>query len=404
MRRAARSLLMLYVFSIPWEYSLDFGPPLGNIARVSGLILMAVFVLATLKAGRMRTLAAAHWAVLAFFLWLCASCFWSMDKAETLIQLRSFAQVMMPAWIAWDLIEDGDDLLHVLRAYVVGSWVLGVLTVADFLNPAIVDQVRFAPLGQDPNDVARFLDVALPFAALLVVAERRWWWKFVGWGYLVLGIPAVLMTASRGGFIAAAFAALGCMLLLLRSNARIVLGAMLAAPIAIGGAVAIVPQAVLLRLRTIPEQVFNGDLNQRLNIWRAGWDAFAHAPFWGSGAGTFVGATGLSEIDTAHNTALALGVEGGIVAVALAVCLVVVAVHATCKMRGAWRVALGTAQIVWFVTALVSTVEVNRTTWLLLAFVLIASRIGVGRAEGFESPTLFVSNAELCGETCLPGG
>ena len=37
MRRIAWTLLLLFAFSIPWEYSLDLGPPFGNIARVAGL-------------------------------------------------------------------------------------------------------------------------------------------------------------------------------------------------------------------------------------------------------------------------------------------------------------------------------------------------------------------------------
>ncbi len=38
MRQAARVLLLIYVFTIPWEYSLDLGAPFGNIARMVGLL------------------------------------------------------------------------------------------------------------------------------------------------------------------------------------------------------------------------------------------------------------------------------------------------------------------------------------------------------------------------------
>ncbi len=55
MRRIAWVLLLLFAFAIPWEYSLDLGEPLGNIARVVGLLLLLVAIPAVLQAGRMRT-------------------------------------------------------------------------------------------------------------------------------------------------------------------------------------------------------------------------------------------------------------------------------------------------------------------------------------------------------------
>ena len=55
MRRIAWILLLIFVFAIPWEYSLDLGEPLGNIARVVGLLLLLVAIPAVLQAGRLRT-------------------------------------------------------------------------------------------------------------------------------------------------------------------------------------------------------------------------------------------------------------------------------------------------------------------------------------------------------------
>lgn len=40
MRRIAWFLLLIFAFAIPWEYSLDLGEPLGNIARIVGLLLL----------------------------------------------------------------------------------------------------------------------------------------------------------------------------------------------------------------------------------------------------------------------------------------------------------------------------------------------------------------------------
>jgi len=44
MRRATWVLLLVFAFAVPWEYSLDLGEPLGNIARVTGLLVLLVAV------------------------------------------------------------------------------------------------------------------------------------------------------------------------------------------------------------------------------------------------------------------------------------------------------------------------------------------------------------------------
>ena len=71
MRRISWGLLLLFVFAIPWEYSVDLGEPLGNIARIAGLVLLLFAVPAVLQAGRLRNPGPLQWLVLALYLWIC---------------------------------------------------------------------------------------------------------------------------------------------------------------------------------------------------------------------------------------------------------------------------------------------------------------------------------------------
>ena len=50
------------------------------------------------------------------------------------------------------------------------------LTLANFSSPEAIaaGQIRFVAEGQDPNDVARYLDLGFPLAALLLNSEPRW--------------------------------------------------------------------------------------------------------------------------------------------------------------------------------------------------------------------------------------
>jgi O-antigen ligase len=383
MRRVAWGLLLLFAFAIPWENSLDLGEPLGNVARIAGLLLLLAAGPAVLQAGHLRTPGPLQWIVLAFYLWFCCSYFWTIEPVVTLERMRANFQVMMTVWLVWEFAETPVDLRMLLRAFVAGSWVLALLTLANFASPAAIaaGQVRFAATGQDPNDVARFLDIGFPLAALLLNCEPRWAARLLALGYLPLGLVAVLLTASRGGFLAAMVALGGCGILLARSHAKGVLAGVVALPAIAAALWFTVPHEIFERLATIPEQLQSGDLNQRLNIWTAGWHAFVQAPLLGSGAGSFVSVAGMAPTDTAHNTALAIAVNGGLLGLFLAVAIVVLAMRSILQTHGTLRLALATALLVWVITAMVATVEESRTTWLLLALIALAGRLALEQPE-----------------------
>jgi hypothetical protein len=74
MRRVAWVLLLAFAFAVPWEYSLDLGPPLGNIARLAGIAVVLAVIPSVFLAGRVRTPGPLQWLVLGLFLWFCCSC------------------------------------------------------------------------------------------------------------------------------------------------------------------------------------------------------------------------------------------------------------------------------------------------------------------------------------------
>jgi O-antigen ligase len=383
-RRVAWVLLLAFAFAIPWEYSLDIGEPLGNIARIAGLVLLLAAVPAVLLERRVRTPGAVQWLALALFLWLCCTSFWTIETHATLTRLRGYFQVMLPVWLVWELAESAEDLRDLLRAYVAGSWVLALLTIASLASPEGAGQIRFVAEGQDPNDVARFLDMGFPMAALLLGSERTWAGRVMAFGYLPVGLCGVLLTASRGGFLAALVALAGSGLLMSRAHQRALLAGAVSLPVVAAVFWFLVPHGTLERIATIPEQLTGGDLNQRLNIWHAGWQAFIHAPFFGTGAGTFVDAARLAPIDTAHNTALSVAVEGGMIALILAAAILAACARSLFETTGAVRIALGTALLVWVVTSLVATVEENRTTWLLMAVIAFAGRLSAEEPQSVQ--------------------
>jgi len=387
MRRISWWLLVVFAFAIPWEYSLDLGEPVGNIARVVGLALILLAVPAVLQAGRLRTPGPMQLVVLAFYLWFCCSYFWTIAPLATVDRMRGYLQEMMIVWLIWEFAETPSDLRSLVRAYVAGSWVLAALTLASFaaINATTAGQIRYVAQGQDPNDAARFLDLGFPLAALLFDGESRWTGRLLALGYLPLGLLAVLLTASRGGFLGSVVALTGCAVLLARGHIRRVLTAAFVLPAIASAIWLIVPYETFERLATISDQAQGGNLNDRVNIWSLAWHSFAQSPLIGYGAGSFVSAAGLAPIDTAHNTALSILVNGGLCAFFLALTIVALAVISICKTQGPLRLALATTLLVWVIASLTATVEESRTTWLLLALIAFAGRLAVEKPDSLSA-------------------
>jgi len=391
-RRLTVALMVLFAFAVPWEYSLDLGEPLGNVARIVGLLMLFAGILAVLmklgsaENGGICAPGPLQWLVLAYYLYFVLSYFWTIDQPATLEKMRGYFQEVMIVWLAWEFARTATDLRWFFRAFVAGCWVLAILTFANFTSAGAVaaEQIRFVAEGQDPNDVARFLDMGFPLAALLFATETRWSLRLLAIGYLPGGLLAVLLTASRGGFSTALVAIAGSAILLVIWRPRAGVGIVVGLAACASLAAMLVPEGSLERLATIPEQLGSSDLNERVNIWTSGWNAFTRAPWFGSGAGTFSLASGLAPSDTAHNTIVTLLVTGGLFAVTLLVAIVAVAVVAVVRTRGLPRIAVGTTLAVWCLTSNVGTVEENRATWLLFALCALAGRISAEDRYGIE--------------------
>jgi O-antigen ligase len=387
-RRTAWILLVLFVFSIPWEYSLDLGAPYGNVARVLGLLTVLAALPAVLEAGSFRRFSSMHWLTSLLYLWFCCSFFWTETAHETLTHLRGYAQEMMLVWLVWEFVDLSKDLYLLLRAWLAGSWILAILTIVGFVlsSASTVDQVRFAAIGQDPNDVARFLSFGFPIAMLLLHDSmhrtERALWLF----YFPVGFAAVLLTASRSGLLAALVALTGTGIAAFRRHAK----GVIITSVLVGSAVLLIwgvaPVGTFHRLGTIAELWQLGDLNQRVNIWSSGWRAFHTAPLFGHGVGSFVTAAELGPEDTAHNTVISILVEGGLCGLALASAIIFSSMKAICNLQGSRRFGLSMLMIVWAVSSIAGTVWENRLTWLLFGVAAVSSRLA--KYECTERETL----------------
>lgn len=377
MRRVSWILLVLLVFAIPWERSLDAGAPFGNVARVLGVLTLLVAVPAVLFEGRFRRLSAMHWLMLGFYLWVCCTFFWTATPHETVLRMRAYAQEMVLVWLVWEFVETGEELKVLLRAWLAGSWVLAMLTFAGFASSdgMVQEQVRFAAIGQDPNDVARLLVFGFPIAVLLVNSSNSRLERTLCLMYFPAGFAATLLTASRSGLLLSIIAIGCCGVAGLRWRSRAFMIAVASVVFAAIGVFVVAPTGTLDRLRTASEMKEYGDLNERVNIWSEGWRAFEKAPLIGHGAGSFVIAAEVGPDDTAHNTVLSILVEGGLCGLLMATTIVVFAFRAISKGPTQLRFGLYLLMILWVSSSLTQSLWEGRTTWLLIGIAVVSGRI-----------------------------
>ena len=377
MRQIAIILLMLFAFAVPWEYALDFGEPFGNIARIAGLLTLLFTIPCCIESGKIRRPGALQWLVLLLYMFFAASYFWSIDPTTTLGKIRAYFQVMMTVWLVWELVDTPREMRNLLRAFVAGCWVLAILTLINYTSADTVnsDQIRFVAEGQDPNDVARFLDLGLPIATLLFATETRRIVRSLALLYIPVGLLAVLLTASRGGFSASVLAMIGSGILLIRWRPRAAAATFAGLAVACGLFWITVPLGTMARLGTIPEQLASSDWNDRMSIWSAGWHAFARSPWLGSGAGNYAIASGLGAGDTAHNTLMAILVTGGVGGATIFLSVIALVAALTARTQALVRIAMAVTLAVWVITGMVGSVEENRATWFLFAIISSAARL-----------------------------
>jgi O-antigen ligase len=373
---ATRILLAVYVFVLPWAYSLDLGAPWGNIARVTGLLALAAVILRFLEARSLPGSGAIPLLTLSFFLLTCISYFWSVDAESSAATIRGSFQKIMVVWMIWAVCERQRDLRMLLRATVAGMMMLAALTAFTLRSAqALLEtEMRHAANGQDPNDVAHFLALGLPLAALLAVSEKTRLARWLAAATIPCTAMAILLTASRGGLIAATLALCFCLAMLMRSARRQTMAALALMLLAATVGWKAVHAGNLERLATIPEQLHGGDFNQRQQIWASGWEAFQAAPWLGSGAGGFTHAAHTAFNDTAHNTAMAISVNTGLAGLSIVLAIALCAMRSVMRLRAPEKIALAGSLLTCGVSSLVSTVEESRPAWLLLALIVLATQ------------------------------
>ncbi len=315
MSKAAFWSLWCFVFVLPWD-KLIVIPVLGSIPRLVGLVASAVGVVHVLAQRRVRPLSWYHVFAVLFVLWSGVSAFWSMDPEATGVRLLTYLQLLVLVWLIWEIAWSPERQRALLQAYVLGVSVSAGVTIHTYLLgvPAI-EGTRFTAFSFNVNELGMTLALGLPMAWYLSLSQPHqrfaWIWRL----YLPLGVTAILLTASRGAFLAAlvALAIIPWTLGRLRLRTKVALYAFCAGTLF--AATQLVPETSWERLQTIRSDVGAGYFGGRGAIWQAGLEVAQEHPIAGVGAGAYGAAVEPTLFFGwgAHSVPLAILVENGIV-------------------------------------------------------------------------------------------
>lgn len=171
----------------------------------------------------------------------------------------------------------------------------------------------------DPNDIAYFALVFIPLNLIFVTRSNKSLTRLLAIGAFSLGIFLVLLTGSRGGFLALLVAML---LLLFRTNlfkSSVKVGVVLLFLVIFS--FASVQHERFFSIFSLEQDYNLQSETGRMELWKIGLRAFLSNPLTGVGVGQFGHAVGLERESrgadtlrwqTAHNSVVQIGTETGV--------------------------------------------------------------------------------------------
>lgn len=391
--RFAFTCLWLLVFSIPFENMLVLQYHF-TISRFVGMLTMASAVLAVLLDKRFRPFGIFLALFMVFILWNITTFYWSIDGESTRLFMKTYLQLFLFAWIFWEFGQTDQQLLSLQSAYVFGAYVSSLALVHAFWQGSQVTYLRYAAYGFDPNDIALIISIGVPLAWNLSLRANNQAMVWLYRAYLPLAFFAVILTASRGSFLALMVAFL--FVLWTVSNLSLWSKAAVCFLVAFSSYyfLALIPAYSWTRLSTIGSEIASGDLNYRLLIWLSGLKVFANNPLLGIGAGTFeIGVLPyLGEAASSHNLFLSIlvgqGLIGLLIFAAIITVLLVAAWHLPQLQFKLCIILLAT----WMTGVMALGWEHRKPTWFLLS--LVACLCAKGRNVPISSQEHSFKRAE----------
>jgi O-antigen ligase len=298
------------------------------------------------------------------------------------MQIQTYIQLLVMAWIVYDLASDERDYRRFLMAYVYGCCILIADTVLNFLRgQTAVEAGRYAGANVNAVEMVVILSLGIPMAwSLAVNSTKTTLWGKIGWvvhlGYIPAAIFSSFLTGSRTGL----FTLLPGIVYLLngmrpmRWRTKFVLGMLfIASMYALSTQI---PASTMSRLMSVGESVSSYDLGGRGELWDRSIALFREHPLLGVGSGAFKDYLVYGSV--VHNTFLSVLCELGLIGFAIFAVIITLLVREAWKQSKSGQHRSFAMLLIWLLGSLSLTWELTKVTWLTFTFIALATR---GAAE-----------------------
>ena len=392
LRQLTYLTVLVFTFIMPWERNIAV-PGAGALGTPVGLLMVLLAVLSSFRDYKFKLRQPPAFMLLMgiFIFWSFLTYFWSFAPGATLGRSITYMQLFVMLLVYWQLVRTLQERQAVMQAYVLGAYVAVLAVIINFLmgNAHLVgsSSARYSFAGSNPNWLALSLALALPMAWHLIMQRKSTWWMIVNGGYLALGILAIALTGSRGGFITSVVA----LSIIPLSYWHLSLWRKLALLVLLGGALygafVTLPQANLERLMSATDEITEGTMTGRTRIWEAGLDLLEHdgrIALWGVGSGAFrqavepiLGGYGRP----AHNAYLSVFVEMGFVGLLLFLLHFAVALLPTLSLTGPPRIFSVVLCMTLFVSLIPANMEHQKPVWFVFILLMLQRAYVLGTVQ-----------------------
>lgn len=367
-------LVCVLWFTIPWAGVVKVAGG-ATIARAIGAVVAVVAAVAVIKSGLHHKLNDFIWLVVAFVVWVALSDVWSVSPPDTRSRIFTFAQLAVMVALTWEFAPTRSHVLGLMKAWILGSFVLASIIFYGFVQNT---SLRRYTVGENhPGDLAGAMLMSIVLAWYLSFKTRRPQLVVAYRLFVIYAIGAVVLTASRAALLTLPVALLIVPLTVRVTSARTRL-AMFAVLIAATVAVPLFATAAsgpIARLGTTQSEISSGTLDNRTTVWGVGFKLLSRNPWVGVGANASAVVVGgqYRGQRQLHNTLMTIGVELGVVGLALFLLVVLAA---------AWRAVRATPWLeqrmalvllaVYIVQLMPRSADHAKSTWaMLVLFALI---------------------------------
>jgi hypothetical protein len=296
----------------------------GTISRAVGILFAVCYGLPRLTRLNLAVIPIAGWAYLA---WALASLAWSLGTDAASAKLISLVQLFMIALLTADFVVQRPSIVRpVLWAYSVSAAATAVIGVAAYLGQGLATTRAVGIDNQDSANFAALLIPALVFGLYEALNGSR---RLLGAGITILTAAGIVVSGTRGAWVACTVVILLVVLPQLSARRRVVALVTMAV---VAVAVYQVPGVAELVAERTGNAVSSGGAG-RTDIWTVGVANFEKSPIVGVGYANFpVAFTTQAILDTGvglkwleltgrgpHNIIVGTAVELGVVGLVLLV-------------------------------------------------------------------------------------